>query len=219
MAESGRSSCRAPESQTAGSVLPYRLGMPARKLPTPQDTAAARRVLLDGLARDSDLSELAGELAPLHPRDDTFPGEVLLQVAADVLDWCGASRSDPLALGGMGERLLPELALRGKQNKKLQYSILAAAGCAAERSRTCLTRSAGGRPTTSGSTRCTRRSPISAPQLVEWACRCARYPRNWRGATAFGPNEPSLRTLVSGSQVASLVPGQAAWPSLTEPEA
>ena len=127
MAESGRSSCRAPESQTAGSVLPYRLGMPARKLPTPHDASAARRVLLDGLARDSDLSELAGELAPLHPRDDTFPGEVLLQVAADVLDWCGASRSDPLALEGMRERLLPELALRGKQNKKLQYSILAAA--------------------------------------------------------------------------------------------
>jgi len=105
----------------------YRLGMPARKLPTPQDAAAARRILLDGLAGDSDMSELAGELAPLHPRNNTFPGEVLLDVAADVLDWCGASRSEPLALEGMRERLLPELAFRGGQNKKLQFAILAAA--------------------------------------------------------------------------------------------
>ena len=36
----------------------------------------ARRVLLDGLARDADIFELISELAPLHPRDNTFPGEV-----------------------------------------------------------------------------------------------------------------------------------------------
>jgi hypothetical protein len=36
-----------------------------------------------------------------------------------------------------------------------------------------------------------RRSLISAPQLAESACRCARYARNWRGATALDPNEPS----------------------------
>ncbi len=33
----------------------------------------ARRVLLDGLARDADIFELVSELAPLHPRDSTFP--------------------------------------------------------------------------------------------------------------------------------------------------
>jgi hypothetical protein len=38
-----------------------------------------------------------------------------------------ASRSEPLALEGMRERLLPELAFRGRQNKKLQFAILAAA--------------------------------------------------------------------------------------------
>jgi hypothetical protein len=48
--------------------------MPARKRPTPEDTVTARRVLLDGLARDADLFELVSELAPLHPRDNTFPG-------------------------------------------------------------------------------------------------------------------------------------------------
>jgi hypothetical protein len=48
-------------------------------------------------------------------------------VAPDVLDWCSISRSEPLALEGMGERFLPELAFRGRENKKLQFAFLAAA--------------------------------------------------------------------------------------------
>ena len=59
-------------------VLPYSRDMPAGKRPAPEDTVTARRVLLDGLARDADLFELVSELAPLHPRDNTFPGEVFL---------------------------------------------------------------------------------------------------------------------------------------------
>jgi hypothetical protein len=67
------------------------------------------------------------ELAPLHPRNDTFPGEIFLRLAADALDWCGASREQPLTLEGIRERYLPECTVRGRQNKKLQYAILAAA--------------------------------------------------------------------------------------------
>ena len=87
----------------------------------------ARRVLLDGLARDADIFELVSELAPLHPRDNTFPGEVFLRLAADALDWCRASRADPLPLEGLRERFVPECTFRGRQNKKLQYAVLAAA--------------------------------------------------------------------------------------------
>src|SRR6266516_1840848 len=50
-------------------VLAYLLGMPARKRPTADNTVTARRILLDGLTRDADLFDLAGELAPLHPRN------------------------------------------------------------------------------------------------------------------------------------------------------
>jgi hypothetical protein len=57
------------------TVVPYRRDMSARKRPTPEDAATARRVVLDGLARDAEIFQLAGELAPLHPRGDTFPGE------------------------------------------------------------------------------------------------------------------------------------------------
>jgi hypothetical protein len=101
--------------------------MPARKRPAPGDTVTARRVLLDGLARDADIFELVSELAPLHPRDNTFPGEVFIRVAADALDWCGAGRADPLPLAGLRERFLPETAFRGRENTKLQYAVLAAA--------------------------------------------------------------------------------------------
>ena len=87
----------------------------------------ARRVLLGGLARDADIFELVSELAPLHPRDNTFPGEVFIRVAEDALDWCGASRADPLPLEGLRERFLPECTFRGRENTKLQYAVLAAA--------------------------------------------------------------------------------------------
>ena len=40
----------------------------------------ARRVLLGGLAREADIFEQVNELAPLHPRDNTFPGEVFLHL-------------------------------------------------------------------------------------------------------------------------------------------
>jgi hypothetical protein len=101
--------------------------MAARKRPTPEDAAIARRLLLDGLARDADTDELLSELAPLHPRDNTFPGEVLLRLAGDALAWCGASRADPLDLEGIRERFLPECTFRGRGKKKLQYAVLVAA--------------------------------------------------------------------------------------------
>ena len=101
--------------------------MAARERPAPEDAATARQLLLDRLARGADAFELLSELAPLHPRDNTFPGEVLLRLAAEALDWCGASRADPLALEGIRERFLAECTFRGRQNKKLQYAVLVAA--------------------------------------------------------------------------------------------
>jgi hypothetical protein len=101
--------------------------MPDRKRPTAENAVTARRMLLDGLARDTDIFEVLGGLASLHPRNDTFPGEVFLRLAADALEWSGASRAEPLPLEGLRERFLPEAAFRGRQNAKLQYAMLAAA--------------------------------------------------------------------------------------------
>jgi hypothetical protein len=101
--------------------------MPAGKRPTPEDTVTARQILLDGLARDVDIFELVSELTPLHPRDNTFPGEVFLRLAADTLEWRGASRAGPLSLEGLRARFLPECTFGGRRNKKVQYAVLAAA--------------------------------------------------------------------------------------------
>jgi hypothetical protein len=87
----------------------------------------ARRAVLDGLARDADVFEVLSGLEPLHLRDNAFPGEVFLHLAADALEWCGASQGEPLSLEGLRERFLPEAAFRGRQNAKLRYAILAAA--------------------------------------------------------------------------------------------
>ena len=101
--------------------------MPARKRPVPEDAVTACQTLLAGLARDADIFELVSELAPLYPRDNTFPGVVFLHVAAGALDWCGASRADPLPVAGLRERFLPERTFRGRQNTKFQYAVPAAA--------------------------------------------------------------------------------------------
>jgi hypothetical protein len=101
--------------------------MPAKKRPTPQDAVTARQILLDGLARGDDIFEFMTGLAALHPRHNTFPGEVFLRVAADALEWGGASQADPVPLEGMRERFLPECSFRGRENRKLQFAVLAAA--------------------------------------------------------------------------------------------
>src|ERR1700748_3499885 len=102
----------ASEGRPRLRVLVYRRDMPGRKRPTAEDAWTARRMLLDGLARDSDIFEVLSRLAPLHPRNDTFPGEVFLDLAADALEWCGASRAQPLPVEGLRERFLPEATLR-----------------------------------------------------------------------------------------------------------
>jgi hypothetical protein len=101
--------------------------MSAKKRPTPQDAITAWQILLDGLACGDDIFEVMGGLAALHPRDNTFPGEVFLRVAADALDWGEASQADPVSLEGIRERFLPECSFRGRENRKLQFAVLAAA--------------------------------------------------------------------------------------------
>jgi hypothetical protein len=151
--------------------------MPVRKRPAPEDTVTARRVLLDGLARDADIFGLASELAPLHPRDNTFRGEVFLHLAADALDWCGVSRAGPLRLEGLRERFLPECTFRGRQNHKVQYAMLAAAALHGGTEPDLLDEVAWWQSDDLCSTPCSRRSLTSAPPPAGRTCRCARHAR------------------------------------------
>jgi hypothetical protein len=84
-------------------------------------------MLPGGLARDTGIFELPDGLAALHPRNDTFPGEVFPRLSADALEWCGAGPAGPLPLEGLRERFLPEGTFRGRQNARLRYAVPAAA--------------------------------------------------------------------------------------------
>lgn len=67
-------------------------------------------------------------MALLHPRTDTFLGEVLLDLAADAIDEAGATREHPIEFEGIRERFLPEAAAHTKApHPKSKFALRAAA--------------------------------------------------------------------------------------------
>jgi hypothetical protein len=93
----------------------------------PRPGAAVHRPLLDGLARDTDIFEVLGGLAALHPRNDTFPQRGVPPPRRGRAGVVRASRADPLPLEGLRDRFLPERTFRGPQNAKLRCAVLATA--------------------------------------------------------------------------------------------
>lgn len=85
-------------------------------------------VTLSRIAADIELGEIADELAPLHPRINTFPAEVLLDLAAHAIEESGSTRDDPIETETIRQRLLPEdRAHTAAQHRKAEFSIRAAA--------------------------------------------------------------------------------------------
>ena len=102
--------------------------MTSRKVPTAEDRIVAIRYALAGIAAGGDLSEVRFELDPLHPKNDTFPGEVFLELAADAIEEAGASRAEPIEFEGLRERYLPECTAHTKaQHHKSKFALRAAA--------------------------------------------------------------------------------------------
>ena len=99
----------------------------ARRSPTDQDRAEAIRRLLFGLARGDDVFGLAAAIEELHLRHNTFPGEVFLGLFADALDVAGVDCDDPVPYEGLREKYLGECRFRGRENRKIQFAILAGA--------------------------------------------------------------------------------------------
>src|SRR5260221_1048379 len=99
----------------------------AGKGPTVQDRAEAIRRLLFGLARGDDVPGLAAAIEELHPRHDTFPGEVFMRLSADALDVAGVGQDDPLPYTALRENYLGEFKFQGRGNRKIQFAILASA--------------------------------------------------------------------------------------------
>ena len=99
----------------------------ARQGPTEEDRDEALRRLLSGLVAGDDVFELAASVADLHPKYNTFPGEVFMDLAADALEIADATRNDPIPYEGLREIYLPECEFRGRDNRRIQYAILTSA--------------------------------------------------------------------------------------------
>jgi hypothetical protein len=95
--------------------------------PSDEDRREATRIALSGLAI-GDIGTIAGRLEPLHLKQNTFPAEVFLELAADAIEVAGASRDHPLEMEELGERFLPDRRSRSKTDRvKLDYAMRASA--------------------------------------------------------------------------------------------
>ena len=100
--------------------------MGSEQRPTEDDHREAIRIALSGIASGIDLAELLDELEPLHPKRDTFPGEVLLELGADALEQGGVTRTQPVDFEDIRERYLPEREFRGKiEHHRSKYALQA----------------------------------------------------------------------------------------------
>ena len=99
----------------------------ARQGPTEEDRDEALRRLLSGLVAGDDVFELAASVADLHPKYNTFPGEVFMDLAADALESADATRNEPIPYEGLRETYLPECEFRGRDNRRIRYAIFASA--------------------------------------------------------------------------------------------
>jgi hypothetical protein len=103
-------------------------GRGVAKAPASEDHVEVVRIALAGLAVGDDLGEISRRLEPLHPKNNTFPGELLLELAADAIEESGASRQQPIEFEKIRERYLPECTVHTKaQHHKSEYAIRAAA--------------------------------------------------------------------------------------------
>lgn len=101
--------------------------MSVRRVPTAQQARQAVDRLLEAVETGSDIFESLDQIRPLHPKNNTFPGEVFIRLAADALYEGGAGRVHPIGEEGIVERYLPECEFRGRDNDKIRYAVLAAA--------------------------------------------------------------------------------------------
>ena len=102
--------------------------MAAKKGPSDEDRVDVVRLVLLGLATEEDHDSIQDRLFLLHLRNNTFPAEVLLELAAEAIGESGASQAEPIEYEGIRERYLAEYQFRGKsQQHKSHYALTAAA--------------------------------------------------------------------------------------------
>lgn len=94
------------------------------KRPTDEDRVEALQRFLVGLERGDDANQLSAEIADLHVRNNTFPGEVFMELTADALDLADTQRADGVVYRDLLSRHLPEVEFRSKEHRRIQYAVL-----------------------------------------------------------------------------------------------
>jgi hypothetical protein len=97
------------------------------RVPPSDDDKAAALELFEAFGRGDDLQVIVENARLRHPKNDTFPGDVFLDVARDALDLAGAGRDDPIRYEGFVDAHLADWHLRGREKSKFQYAVMAAA--------------------------------------------------------------------------------------------
>jgi len=97
-----------------------------KQLPTQDEAREAVDRLLVAVETGAHIVDAPNEMRSLHPKYNTFPGEVFIRLAADALDEGGVSRKSPIAQERLVEEYLPEYQIRGRHNQKMRYALLAA---------------------------------------------------------------------------------------------
>jgi hypothetical protein len=87
----------------------------------------ATRRLLAGLIAGDDAHDISRAVWDLHPKDNTFPGEVFLRIGVASLKLAGASSERPVEYEGLVSTFLPECRFRGRDNSKFKFAVLASA--------------------------------------------------------------------------------------------
>jgi hypothetical protein len=98
-----------------------------RRLPSAEDAYEAVSLLLGAAETGGDIFDALEQIRPLHPKNNTFPGEVFMRLAADALGLGGVSAERPMPAEGLVDRYLPECRFRGRDNRKIRYALLAVA--------------------------------------------------------------------------------------------
>ncbi len=84
--------------------------------------------MLADLSSGQEFDTIIEGLAVVHPKDNTFPAEELLELAADAIEESGVTRSHPIDYERIRENYLPERVFRGKvEHHRSHYALRAAA--------------------------------------------------------------------------------------------
>ena len=95
--------------------------------PTDEPAAEVILLVLSGLDKGTDLDDIAPQVAALASERSLFPGDVLIDLAADIIEASGATRAHPIDTTDIRRRLLPEDRAHTKdQHLKADFAIVRA---------------------------------------------------------------------------------------------